>query len=95
MVWTNDGFFVRKSKVVKRVSGDKFQKMYVCSKEEFHKNRGLTRTKKRRKLDVVVKPFFFVHVNFVSKQWNVIAFINDHSHEMLEESYCSLCWSWS
>lgn len=89
-----NGFSVRKSHVIRNYNGEKVQQTFVCSREGFRQDRGLTVESRRREEKNETRcgchARFRVHVDSRTNRWYITVFSFDHNHNMLEEKYCAL-----
>ncbi|KAJ1381923.1 FAR1 DNA-binding domain [Sesbania bispinosa] len=86
-----NGFFVRKSKVIKNSTKDIVQKTFLCYKEgERDKKRQISKLKREAKRETRCgcKARLRVHVDINSGRWYVTIFDHLHNHEMLGERLC-------
>lgn len=85
------GFSVRKSKIEQSKSGDIFQRTFVCHKQGFREDRGLTIENRKREPKAETRcgcdARFRVHIDLHSTRWMVTWFTDQHSHGLLPEKY--------
>lgn len=89
-----NGFSVRKSRLLRNSKGEILHQTFVCSREGFREDRGLTQERRKReetKLTSCGCPALFcVHVDICSGRWYISVFLDGHNHELLDDVYCAM-----
>ena len=94
-VWyaRNNGFFVRKSIVMRNIIGKTLQQTFICSHVGYWNDSGLTLKTRKREEKMIqggCNARFHVHVNFSNDHWYVTYVDFDHNHDMLDEMDCAM-----
>ncbi|XP_039684068.1 protein FAR1-RELATED SEQUENCE 5 [Medicago truncatula] len=86
-----NGFAVRKSKMIKSNKGEILQQTFVCHRQGFREDRGLTIENRKReckpKTRCGCEAKFRVHIDMFSQRWLITVFTDQHNHELLDEEY--------
>lgn len=89
-----NGFSVRKTQVLRDRLGNVLQQTFVCSREGFREDRGLTLERRKREprndTRCGCSAKCRVHIDIVSKRWYVTVFEFAHNHELLDGLLCGL-----
>ncbi|KAJ1401860.1 FAR1 DNA-binding domain [Sesbania bispinosa] len=88
------GFVARKWNVVRNKSHDITQQTFVCYKQGFRLEKLLRKGKRKREPRHLTRcgceAFFRVRYIGSKARWNVKAFSDEHSHELLSEKYMGM-----
>ncbi|KAH1198912.1 Protein FAR1-RELATED SEQUENCE 5 [Glycine max] len=91
--WAND-FSIRKSHVLINKKGETLQQTFVCSKEGYRQDRGLSPRNRKHEYKNFTrcgcKVYICVHVNELIDHWYVFVFSGGHKHKLLNEQDCGL-----
>ena len=86
-----NGFAARKSKMIKSNKGEILQQNFVCHRQGFREDRGLTIENRKReckpKTRCGCEAKFRVHIDMFSQRWLITVFTDQHNHELLDEEY--------
>ncbi|TKY53899.1 FAR1-RELATED SEQUENCE 5 [Spatholobus suberectus] len=89
-----NGFGARKSKVVKNKNGETLQQTFVCYRQGFREDRGLTMENRKRDIKSETRcgceAKLRVHIDMNSRLWYITYFLDDHNHALLEDRHCRM-----
>lgn len=89
-----NGFGARKSNVLKNKDGEIVQQTFVCFREGYRQDRGLTCDMRKREPKVLTRcgceAKFRVHVEKESNRWHVTYFMDEHNHVLFDEKFTSM-----
>ncbi|CAK8576249.1 unnamed protein product [Lathyrus sativus] len=86
-----NGFAVRKSKILQSKKGEILQQTFVCHRQGFREDRGLTIENRKRECKPETRcgceAKLRVHIDMVSQCWWITVFNDQHNHDLLDEEY--------
>lgn len=89
-----NGFSVRKSHVLRSKNGKTLQQTFLCSREGYREDRGLSLENRTREIKNETRcgcpAMCRVHVSIYTGRWYVTMFNFDHNHSRLGQTYTSL-----
>ncbi|KAL2946143.1 hypothetical protein AAZX31_U001100 [Glycine max] len=87
-------FSIRKSHALINKKGETLQQTFVCSKEGYRQDRGLSPQNRKHEYKNFTrcgcKVYIRVHVNELTDRWYVFVFSGGHKHKLLNEQDCGL-----
>jgi hypothetical protein len=89
-----NGFAVRKGKILRSKKGEILQRNFVCHRQGFKEDRGLTIENRKRERKPETRSGceakFRVHIDIFSQRWQITVFTDQHNHDLLDEKYCRM-----
>lgn len=86
-----NGFSARKGKILRNTKGEVLQQTFLCHKQGFREDNGLTAKNRKRELRPETRcgcsARFRVHIDINSQRWYVTCFDDDHNHKPVDEMY--------
>ncbi|KAK2368490.1 hypothetical protein QL285_081680 [Trifolium repens] len=87
------GFAVRKGHVIRNRERHVLQQTFLCSREGFRHERGLTAEERQRQQKNTTRCGCMakcrVHIDIISRRWYVTVFEFEHNHELLNGTMCA------